>query len=81
MEEFNHGHIQWKSIQSTGREDQTFLSLVQDSFISQHVLEPTRGENVFNIVLSSQKECVGNVNMHEPLGCRDHNQTYVIIKT
>ena len=34
-------------------EDQTFLFLIQDSFLTQHVLEPTRGENVLHIVLSS----------------------------
>ena len=49
MGDFNHGHIQWTSLQSTGREDQEFLNLVQDSFLSQHVLEATRGENVLDI--------------------------------
>ena len=46
MGDFNHGRIQWKSLQSTGSEDQKFKNLVQDSFLTQHVLEPTRGENV-----------------------------------
>ena len=63
MGDFNHGHIQWTSLQSTGREDQEFLNLVQDSFLFQHVLEPTR--NVLDIVLSSQKEFVDNVNICE----------------
>ena len=58
MGDFNHSRIQWKSLQSTGSEDQTFLNLVQDSFLIQHVLEPTRGENVLDIVLSSQKEFI-----------------------
>ena len=40
------------------------------------MLEPTRGENVLDIVLSSQKELVDNVKMHEPLGNSDHNQIY-----
>ena len=44
------------------------------------MLEATRGENVLDIVLSSQKEFVDNVNIYEPLGCSDHNQIYVIIK-
>ncbi|KAK2163834.1 hypothetical protein NP493_1444g01019 [Ridgeia piscesae] len=39
MGDFNHGHIQWTSLQSTRREDQEFLNLVQDSFLSQHVLK------------------------------------------
>ena len=80
MGDFNHGHIQWKSLQSTGSKGQQFLNLVQDSVIIQHVLEPTRGKNVLDIVLSSQKEFVENVKICEPLGCSDHNQIYFIIK-
>ncbi|KAK2190198.1 hypothetical protein NP493_87g06024 [Ridgeia piscesae] len=80
MGDFNHGHIQWTYLQSTGREDQELLNLVQDSFLSQHVLEATRGENVLDIVLSSQKEFVDNVKICEPLGCSDHNQMRFIIK-
>ena len=68
MGDFNHGHIQWNSLESTGIEDQQFLFLIQDSFLTQHVLEPTRGENVLDIVLSSQKELVDKVNIFEPLG-------------
>ena len=54
--------------------DKKFLNLVQESFLTQHVLEPTRGENVLDIVLSSQKEFVDNVKICEPLGCSDHNR-------
>ena len=74
MGDFNHGHIQWKSLECTGGEDQQFIFLIQESFLTQHVLEPTRGENVLDIVLSSQKELVDNVKIHEPLGNSDHNQ-------
>ena len=48
MGDFNHGHIQSNSLESTGIEDQQFLFLIQDSFLTQHVLEPTRGENVLD---------------------------------
>ena len=40
------------------------------------MLEPTRGENVLDIVLSSQKELVDNVKILEPLGNSDHNQIH-----
>ena len=80
MGDFNHGRIQWKSLQSTGSEDQTFFYLIQDSFLTQHVLEQIKGENVLDIVLSSQKEFIDNVRICEPLGCSDHNQIYFIIK-
>ena len=73
---FNHGHIQWKSLESSGGEDQQFLFLIQESFLTQHMLEPTRGENVLDIVLSSKQELVDNVKIHEPLGNSDHNQIH-----
>ena len=56
---FNHGHIRWKSLESTGGEEQQFLFLIQDSFPNQHVLEPTSGKNVLDIVLTSQKRNSG----------------------
>ena len=40
------------------------------------MLEPTRGENVLDIVLSSQKELVDNVTIFEPLGNSDHNHIH-----
>ena len=46
MGEFNHGHIKWDTQRSTGVEDQKFMYLVQDNFLTQHVLEPTRAARV-----------------------------------
>ena len=76
MGDFNHGNIKWDSQQSTGVEDQKLLCLVQDNFLTQHVLEPTRAARVLDIVLSSQKELVDNVVIQEPLGSSDHNQLH-----
>ena len=55
---------------------QWFVCLVQDNFLTQHVLEPTRAARVLDIVLSSQKEFVDNVVIQEPLGSSDHNQLH-----
>ncbi len=52
MGDFNHGNIKWDTLQSTGVEDQQFLCLIQDNFLTQHVLEPTRATRVLDIVLS-----------------------------
>ena len=76
MVDFN----QWKSLQSTGSEDQKFFNLVQSSFLSQHVLEPDRGENLLDIVLTLRKECVDNVKICETLGCSNQNQIHFVIK-
>ena len=80
MVDFNHGNIKWDTLQSTGIEDQTFLCLVQDNFLTQHVLEPTRAARILDIVLSSQKEFVDNVVIQEPFGSSDHNQLHFNIK-
>ena len=80
MGAFNHGNIKWDTLQSTGVEDQTFLCLVQDNFLTQHVLEPTRAARISDIVLSSQKVFVDNVVIQEPLGSSDHNQLHFNIK-
>ena len=80
MGNFNHRHIQWISLENTGGENQQFLFLIQDSFLTQHVLERTRGENVLYIVLSSQNKLVDNVKIHEPLSNRDHIQIHFDIK-
>ena len=56
--------------QSTGGEDQHVLLLIQDSFLTQHELEPTREENVLDVVLPSQNELVDSVKIHEPLFTR-----------
>ena len=37
MGDFNHGNIKWDTLQSTGVEDSTFLCLVQDNVLTQHV--------------------------------------------
>ena len=70
---FNHGNIQWNTLESTGVVDQQLLCLMQDNFLTQHVLEPTRGARVLHLVMSSQKELVDNVNTQEPLGSSYHN--------
>ena len=80
MGNFNHGCIQWKSLESTAGDDQKFLCLIQDSFLIQNMLEPTRGENILHIVLSSQNELVDNIKIREPLGKSNHNQIHFDIK-
>ena len=77
---FNHGNIQWVTLESRGVEHHQSMCLIQDNFLIQHVLEPTRGGRVLDLVLSSQKEFVDNVKIQEPLGSSDHNQLHFNIK-
>ena len=65
-----------KSLESTGGEDQQFIFLIQYSFLTQHVLAPTTGDNVLYIILSSQNELVDTAKIHEPLVNIEHNQIH-----
>ena len=73
MGDFNHPGLRWNSLDSSNESVQ-FLLLVQNCFLTQHVLEPTRGDNVLDLILSSNKELVDNVTVVEPLGTADHSQ-------
>ena len=75
MGDFNHPDIRWNSLYSSN-ESAKFLLLVQNCFLTQHVLEPTRGDNVLDLILSSNKELVDNVTVVEPLGTSDHSQIH-----
>ena len=50
MGDFNHPGINWNYLESA-TDSEAFLLLTQDCFLTQHVLEPTRGGNVFDLVL------------------------------
>ena len=60
------------SITECWGDDHQFLLLTQDCFLTQHVLEPTRGWNVLDLILSTQNELVDNVKVHESLVSSDH---------
>ena len=73
MGDFNHADIRWNSLDSCD-DGKAFLILVQDCFLTQHVSEPTRGDNILDLILSTQKEMIDNVRVVEPLGKSDHSQ-------
>ena len=56
MGDFNHGNIKWDSLQSTGVEDQRFLCLVQDNFLTQHVFRTNQSSEgiIYSVVLTER---------------------------
>ena len=61
------------SVRECWGDDHQFLLLTQDCFLTQHVLEPTRGGNVLDLIVSSQNEFVDNVKAHNS---SDHNHIH-----
>ena len=54
MGDFNHGNIKWDSLQSKWVEDQTLLCLVQDTFLTQHVLDQSSKGIRYSVVLTER---------------------------
>lgn len=72
MGDFNYPNINWDLLQSDSN-GHDFLNLVQDCFLVQHVLEPTRENNVLDLVFSSEESMVENVKVREHFSSSDHN--------
>ncbi len=70
--DFNHRTIDWDLLHSQA-EGQAFLDLSLDCYLVQKVNEPTRGENILDLVLVSDENMVENVKVSEPFGTSDHN--------
>ena len=49
-----------------------FVQTIEDCFYIQHVLSPTRGDAVLDLVLSTDPDLVSNVNVIDQLGNSDH---------
>jgi len=74
--DFNH-HIDWSNdIKPTDRSSQQFITTMQDNFLSQHIMNPTRaiGQNkphILNLVLTDD-EIIDDIEYLSQLGKSDH---------
>ncbi|KAK8741935.1 hypothetical protein OTU49_002018 [Cherax quadricarinatus] len=71
MGDFNYRHIDWSNL--TGNlESGDFLDTIQDCFLKQFVTEPTRGNNLLDLVLASRETLINNLEVNDELGESDH---------
>ena len=68
--DFNHISIDWKRMQS-GAEGTRFLELTQDLFLTQRVHVETSGENILDLILSTEPNMIDAVRVKDPFS--DHN--------
>ena len=67
MGDFNYGEINWETLEVTA-EGAEFLKMVQDCFLTQHVMEPTRDSNrTVDLVLSTEPGLVEKVEIGCPV--------------
>ncbi|PIK61736.1 hypothetical protein BSL78_01290 [Apostichopus japonicus] len=72
MGDFNFPDINWID-GSSSRKGSNFLDVVQDCFLHQHVTFPTRGDNILDLVLSSNPSNVVDLTGLGKLGTSDHD--------
>ena len=70
--DFNYPNINWNDY--TGNIDsELFMNSVLDNYLTQHVQEPTRGNNILDLVFSKESNKINNLHVGESLGLSDHN--------
>ena len=72
--DFNLPGISWETsvAPTTGSQDK-FLELFVSEGLYQHVLEPTRGSNILDLIFTNEPSLAKNVTVHPALGFSDHN--------
>ena len=70
--DFNHRTIDW-DIPRAEHADQEYLEAVQDCYLTQCVREPTRGENILDLILSTEEHMIEDTTILPPLSNSDHN--------
>ncbi len=71
--DFNLPEICWKNISGVESESNRLIDFVEDHFLYQTVTEPTRGNNILDLILASQEHLITSTQVGEHLGTCDHN--------
>jgi len=56
------------------------LEFVNENFLTQWVREPTRGENILDLVLTTEDDIVSDLKVGEELGSSDHKMIRFVLK-
>ena len=75
--DFNRREIDWETLTSSNAHDLDFIEAVKDSFLTQHVDQPTRGRgsndpSVIDLVFTLGNHHFDVVEYASPLGNSDH---------
>jgi Endonuclease-reverse transcriptase len=74
--DLNYPGINWVTLDCDSGSVE-FIDLVQDTFLTQHVLTPTIGNNILDLVLSSEEGMVEDLQVLEHLANSAHNIVYI----
>ena len=72
MGDFNFPNINWHE-HSCDNNSEKFLELIEDCFLHQHVTEPTRGNNILDLIFTTEEGMVSNLTIESPINSSDHS--------
>ena len=73
--DFNYGNIDWNTLQpgpSASADTTIFLDCIESNCLTQHVMEPTRGTNILDLVITKDPDIVHEVQLLDSLAASDH---------
>ncbi len=70
--DFNLPHIDWQTLTGVESESHRMLEFIDDNFLCQQVTEPTRENNILDLIIASQDHLIKNVTVGEHLSSCDH---------
>ena len=79
--DFNLPHIDWQTLHGVESESHKMIEFLEDNFLHQLVTEPTRENNILDLVIASQAHLLNNVTVGEHLGSCDHKVIRAQINT
>ena len=75
MGDFNYGGVDWGvvgGIQRATAEGIRFKECLEENFYVQYVKEPTRGNNILDLVICNEPELIGEIEVIDSLSSSDH---------
>lgn len=76
MGDFNYGEINWESLHAGSHYSDLFMKVVNDAFLTQHVLVNTRRNSILDLILSSEPDMVEDLLVSSPIANSDHCVIY-----
>ncbi len=80
MGDFNLRDINWDTLEASSESSKLFLQTLDDNDLYQLVSEPTRGNNLIDLVITGNPDMIDNVQVEEPFSTSDHRRTDVTLK-
>ncbi len=80
LEDFNCPNINWNSMHGD-QEGSRLMEMAEDSFLCQIVTQPTRGNNILDLVLTTDTDLISDCEVGEILSGCDHHMIRCRIKT